>query len=580
MARNLTAKIELDGEKEYKAALKELNTANRALSSELKKIDAEFKGNTDSLEYLTKQQEALIRAYDQQQKQVDFLRKAVKEHAEANKENSQITQEWIIKLNYAEAKLFDIQHSLEDNRAALDRQAEGLSLAGEETKGFGDLVGELSQTLGVTLPQNVSEALNSMGSFSAGMVAAMGAATAGITAFIEATKALYETTVQVASDLDDVITNSMISGLSTTLLQELEYAAPLIDVDVETITGSLRKLTPAMYDAANGNSELQEKFEKLGVSVTDSNGELRSAEDVFFEIIDALGEMGNETERNAVAQDLLGRSAQDLAPIWKQGSSVLREYLEAADENYVLTSDQIEALAALDDQIQLNNNEWEALKKQIAAQFAPAATEALKAFGDIVSKAGQALVDSGITEAISTAFTVFIQMSEPLRNLIDLTNEWYNPLKQVADALKAISVTLATVMDLGDAINPLNWLTGKAQTALGWNRNSGEYSRTQKALGMDKTAGNYYNVATGMWEGNYGHNAGGNDWWRGGLTWVGEAGPELVSIPNGAQILSAQESRAAAPIYIGNITLDAHNVKDFTDIVNLVKDSRIISRMH
>ena len=62
------------------------------------------------------------------------------------------------------------------------------------------------------------------------------------------------------------------------------------------------------------------------------------------------------------------------------------------------------------------------------------------------------------------------------------------------------------------------------------------------------------------------------------MTWVGEAGPELVSLPAGSQILNAQDSREIG----GNtfyVTIDAHNVKDFMDIVNMAQNARVRQRM-
>ena len=76
----------------------------------------------------------------------------------------------------------------------------------------------------------------------------------------------------------------------------------------------------------------------------------------------------------------------------------------------------------------------------------------------------------------------------------------------------------------------------------------------------------------------YDRNAAGNDNWRGGLTWVGEAGPELVSLPSGSQILNAQDSRGfGGDTYY--ITIDAASVKEFNDIVEIAQSARVRGRM-
>ena len=62
------------------------------------------------------------------------------------------------------------------------------------------------------------------------------------------------------------------------------------------------------------------------------------------------------------------------------------------------------------------------------------------------------------------------------------------------------------------------------------------------------------------------------------MTWVGEAGPELVSLPQGSRIYSNQESQQMArdTFYI---TIDAKNVQEFNDIVELAKSARVRRRM-
>ena len=87
--RSVKARVALDGEAEYKQAISELNAGNRTLASEMKKLQAEFKGNTDSVEFLTKKGELLERQLLQQKDKVETLRQAVqnaaKEYGESDK---------------------------------------------------------------------------------------------------------------------------------------------------------------------------------------------------------------------------------------------------------------------------------------------------------------------------------------------------------------------------------------------------------------------------------------------------------------------------------------------------------------
>ena len=259
-----------------------------------------------------------------------------------------------------------------------------------------------------------------------------------------------------AAYADNILTLSLTTGQTTDQLQEFSYASELIDVSLDTLQGSLTKLTNNMQNAQektaktenvfdklgvsittatgelrdahdvlwdtrraltgvsdrteraalemeifgtqlkniDGEDKKFEKilssmvkaqestaaattaFEKLGVSVTDADGHLRSANDVFYDAIDALGDVTNATERDALAMDIFGRSAQDLNPLIVQGADTLREYAqEAHDMGYVLDNDALAALGAVDDAYQRLQKTQEGVKNQLAEQFSPYLTE-------------------------------------------------------------------------------------------------------------------------------------------------------------------------------------------------------------
>ena len=75
-----------------------------------------------------------------------------------------------------------------------------------------------------------------------------------------------------------------------------------------------------MTSAADGSESYANAYARLGVSVTNADGSLRNSEDVYWDVIDALGNVQNETERDALSMQLFGKSAQDLNPLIAQGS--------------------------------------------------------------------------------------------------------------------------------------------------------------------------------------------------------------------------------------------------------------------
>lgn len=577
--RNVGAKVVLDGEKEYKQALSELSAGNKTLASEMRKLQAEYKGNTESTEYLTKAGDLLERKLLQQHDKVEKLREAVSFAAKEYGEASERTQYYIQQLNNAEAAEFDLQHAIEENNEALTGQ-------NEQMVGLGDTVDQLAGKLGINLPQGAKDALNGMQGLSAGTAAAMAAAAAAIAAVVAIVKELGQVTLEVAAQVDEYLSESAITGVPTQMLQAWDYAAPLIDTDAETIKGAMTKITQAMGDAASGSESAQEKFAALGVSIYDeADGSLRSAEEVFYDVVDALGQMQAGAERDTVAMELMGKSAQELNPLINAGSDALRKYgEEAMATGYILDEEQIQKLGEVDDAYQRLQLTIEANRRKLAADFAPAAKAAMELFADVVQKAGEALERSGLIENLATLLKAIADIAKSLTDMMDGIPSWMNPLQQLSNAFKGLAIVVATVADAVQAINGLafwNWGSGKFSTAMGWNRNNGELSHTQTVLYGDAD-GFVLDPNTGKYVGNYGYsnafNAGGTENWRGGLTWVGEAGPELVALPQGSSVYSNQESQnmTGDTFYI---TIDAKSVKEFNDIVEMAKTARIRSRM-
>lgn len=596
--RKVGARVVLDGEAEYKRAVAELQKGNAVLGSEMRKLQAEYRGNTESTEFLTKKGELLERQLLQQKDKVQTLRDALANAAQKYGESSDKTQEWQIKLNNAEAAQYDLEASIRENNEAM--QGEDATM-----QGLGDTVNDLAGKLGIQLPEGATKALNGMKGLSAGTVAAMGAAVGGITALVKGVKQLHETTLAAAADVDEILTESMTSGLSTQTIQQLKYAENLIDVSYSTITATLTKLTRNMAEANSGNAALAESFASLGVSILDTDGSLRSAEEVFYDVVDALGGIENTTQRDAAAMDLLGKSAQDLNPLILQGSDALRDLAaEAEATGYVLDESQLKKLGEVDDAYQELQLQIDATKKQLAAEFAPTSKQVMEDFTRFVQGAGDMLTQSGLVKGVGELVQYAGALLQPLGALLGLAPELTQSLQPLYTVLHYIAGAFAGIADVGNAA--IGLLTGftsagrtRLNTALGLNARYGMYSNLQRwsgdadrwedwrnssysgyaaqNYGYDSATGRYYDRETGNYI--YGYNASGNDNWRGGLTWVGENGPEQVFLPRGSQILNAQDSRRAmgGDTFIFNI--DPSSIREFNDLVQIAESARVRERM-
>ena len=569
VTRGLKLQVKLDGEKEYKESLANLNAANKVLSTEMKKLQAEYAGNTQSAEYLTKAGELLEKQLYSQQEKVAKIRDRYNEAAEKLGESSTETMKLKAALQSAETEEINFQHAIEENNKALDNQ-------GKDMVGLGDTVQQLADKFGVKLPDGATKALNGMKGFSAGTVAAMAAAAAAITAVVKVVTDLTKLTLDVAADVDNYLSESAVTGVPTEMLQAWDYAAPLIDTDAETIKGAMTKLTKAMGDAKGGSKEAQEQFAAMGVSiVNEADGSLRSAEDVFYDVVDALGSMEEGADRDAAAMGILGKNAQELNPLINAGSQALQEYAEEAKAaGYVLDDSQIKKLGAVDDAYQKLQLTIEGNRKQLAADFAPAAQQAMELFTKVVQKAGEMLERSGIIENLALIIQNLLKVIETVGSIITKIPAFTSALDAVRKALGYVAQMAASVADVFDIIStvltPSSWGQGRIKNALGLGYGSGNANNVQRTRMIQEGTWDQYAEF-------YGLNATGNDNWRGGLTWVGEAGPELVSLPRGSQIYSNQDSLNAGGV--SNYYINVTGIDQLEQVLRWYEGRQIAARM-
>lgn len=587
--RQVNTDFKVTGEEKLKRAIAEINNGTKVLNSEMRKLTAEYDGNNDSVEFLTQKYDILERQMLTQKDKVEALKQAVADSAAAYGEADSRTQNWIIQLNNAEAALANTygemgrtQTAIENMEKSLDEVSDSTGSAAEGVTSLGDVLDTVADKLGVKLPDGISKFTGGLGKIPASTAAAAAGIAAVVAAGIKLERKLMDVTKESAAAAKELEALSLQSGVSAQDLQAFQYAEDFLDVSTDTLTDSLKDLTTKMSDAKDGKEEVIAMFDQLGVSVTDAGGNLRDSYDVFLDVIDGLGEMGNQAERDALAMGLINESAQKLNPLIEQGSASLKKYADEAENvGYILSNDQLKALTAVDEAQNRLLKSQEAVSKQISAEYAPYMSDALNETRELIEKVGTALVDSGAVDAFGSILDSAVSLLEPLG---DLTADILPPLGTL---LQGIAGTLAWAADTINLIVGLLTLNGdRISTALGLNPNKA--SNIQKALyGADyktesyyDSTGNYYDPTTGQWTGNYYHNAGGNDNFPGGRTRVGENGPETVYLPQGTVIANAQETRADggydAPV---NVYIEARTIQEFNDIIEIVRDAQRVRRM-
>lgn len=373
-------KIEIDGEKEYKQAISELNRDNAVLSSELRKVSEQYKGNEDSIEALTakariyadqldtqvRKVEETRERYNAWQAKLEDVRKTFGATSDEYQQAQKQVAEYAIKLNNAEREQAKLENALEETNKALNSQ-------GEDLKCLGDGLDEIAGKFGVDIPDAAKNALNGMGDFSAGTVASMAGAAGAIAAVAKVGKELFDLTVEAASQADALLTRSAQTGIDTSTLQGLDYASRFLDF--EGLDKTLAKFTQSMAAANEGTKAQADAFGALGISITDADGKLLNNYETFLQAIDALSKIENATERDALANDLFGKSYADMKPLIDAGTGALQAYIQEAERlGYVIDEETVQKLGALDDAMQKNEASSTALKNTVAGELAPTFT--------------------------------------------------------------------------------------------------------------------------------------------------------------------------------------------------------------
>lgn len=360
---NIKTRLSVEGEKEYREACRAIDSDLKLLGTEMKVVTAQFGANAKSTEALAAKGKVLDKELDEQKKKVAAAEEALKKMAEQGLDATDPRYKKMQQnLNNAKAAMYQTETAIEKNNAELKKSKKQLSDGESGWKKFGEAAGKAAK--------KVAEAAAALGT----------AATAAATA-------LGAMTVNAASNADELLQLSEQTHISTDDLQKYSYTLNFIDGDLDTLTKAMQKTTKNMNTARSGSGAMAEAYAKLGISVTDMNGDLRNNQEVFWEVIDALGKVENETERDALAMELLGKSGTELNTIIDAGSEAFKAYGdEAVAMGVVMSGDTVEALGQFDDKVQTLTASFDGLKNNaglIALPFLDTiADEAIPLLGD------------------------------------------------------------------------------------------------------------------------------------------------------------------------------------------------------
>lgn len=380
--------VEIGGD--VKGLNKSLSSVNKEIGGtqkELKEVERLLKLDPTNTDLLRQKQELLAKSIADTSAKVDAL-KAAKAKADENMANgTEVNQEMYRKLDREIAAGEASLKKLESQANSSDEAVKKIPLSADKI---------------ASSMENAANKTKVMSAAAGGVIAAMGGA---------AYKAITLS--------DDLNTLANQSGFTTADLQKMQYAADRIDVSMETITGASKKMKKNMVSSSKDTIAA---WDAIGVSVKDSNGNLRDSTTVFYEAIDGLSKISNETERDTLAMQIFGKSADELAGVIDDGGAALKQYgKEAEDAGVILSQDTLDSLNKMNDAV-------DELKAQTTGTFAEVGAE------------------------VATMLTPFLQdLAEKIKAVL----QWIRDLDK--DQLKFIGTILLAVA----ALSPMLSIIGK-----------------------------------------------------------------------------------------------------------------------
>lgn len=258
---------------------------------------------------LQQKQELLGKAVGETSEKLDVLKKA----------ESQAQQQ------FKEGKISEEQYrALQREIVATENSLKDLKTSAAESN---VAISKISDTA-----QNVSEKTKALSTAAAGVLTGLGAAA-----------------VSTGAKADDLNTLAKQTGFAVEELQKMQYASDIVDVSVDDMTKAAAKMTKNMISTSK---DVQGAWGTLGIALTDTEGQMRPVNEVFYDTLEALSKVGNETERDQLAMQIFGKSANDLAGIVDDGGAALKELgKEAEDAGLILSGDAVDSANEFNDVI-------------------------------------------------------------------------------------------------------------------------------------------------------------------------------------------------------------------------------------
>lgn len=340
MAKN-EAKVRFSAEtKEFDNALQSSKDELASLKAELKLNEAQFKNTGDSAEYYSQKSQLLQSELEINAQKQEALNGKIEVAKAIYGENSAEVQKLETSLTYAKIQEENIKAAIDNCNSSMNEQS-------NSSKDASESLDQMSQIQATQFLQDVADKA------------------------LEAAKSMIELANESSEVTDTIDKMSQRLGMSYDAYQTWEYILSQSGVDIINVKTGFKTLTNTIGDVTDKGTTAGSVFEKLGISMDDLRG--KSQEDIFAQTVYALQDVEDQTQKAALAQDIFGRSGQEMIPLLNQSKESTQALADKAHElGIVLGDEAVEQGYKFHDSVDTLNRSLDSVETMVGGAFQPA----------------------------------------------------------------------------------------------------------------------------------------------------------------------------------------------------------------
>lgn len=431
MANGVNVKMGVSGVSQFKQNITTAQRSLKTMDAQLALVEKQFKATGDSEQYMQEKSQLLKAKLEEQKAVIEQSEKALAQmNANGVDKASKAFQDMQQQLLKAKGELIDTQTQLQN-----------IGKGGEEAKdGVADMNAQLQRIGDGIKWQNVTQGLDSITDKVGGVLKTIW----------KLGEALVNNTLSAGEWADELQTTADNYGIDTDKLQRMRKTARLIDTDAETILEAQSKLRIARSKAGKGDMGA---WAYLGIDPNQFGEDMEGAEDLFWATGDALRDMEDETQRDAYANELFGRSWKELMPLFNEGRE---SYNETMARQSTVSEDALQRLKDMDDAYQKMMSEFETAKYELLSELAPALQTIMETLTGLMQEfnkylqtdEGQAMMES-LRQSITGLF-------DDLKNIDP--KEVLEKIKKIIEDIVGAFEWISKHKD--EIYNALKWIAG------------------------------------------------------------------------------------------------------------------------